>query len=189
MNTAQRSTHRSIQVVDTAHDIMIDLETTGVYAGCCILSIGACNLDGTRTFYVAIQHRSCLAAGLQDNSGTLEWWSKQSQEAQDAAFNNPDALPLAEALAVFNVWLEDVEPKGIWGNGADFDKPILEAAYRAVDLVPAYKGYNTSRCYRTLKALYSWVKAPTFEGVRHNALADAGHQADHLLLILDAMEL
>ena len=35
-------------------NVMLDLETTGVSAGCCILSIGACALDLSDNFYVKV---------------------------------------------------------------------------------------------------------------------------------------
>ena len=55
-------------------NVMIDLETTGVAAGCCILSIGACTLDLNNEFYQKISLASCYDRGLKDLPSTLDWW-------------------------------------------------------------------------------------------------------------------
>lgn len=174
-----------IAKLDTATAAMVDLETTGLYAGCCILSIGATTLDMQHTFYSRINWDSCIEAGLVDLPSTMAWWKKQSQEALDEVFN-PDSPALAKVLADFNAWLQQYKIQTIWGNGADFDNPILAAAYRAVAIEPAYPKFG-ARCYRTVKSLYPQVVTPAFEGVKHNALADAQHQARHLNLILERM--
>lgn len=170
-------------------DVMLDLETTGVEAGCCILSIGACTLDGTEKFYVKIAHESCLHAGLGDLPSTMAWWQKQSEEARKEAFSGQE--PIVSALGMFADWFSWIQKeKGggdayIWGNGADFDLPILGAAYKAVSMNKPWKPFN-GRCFRTIKNLpnYKHIKAEKFEGVKHNALADALNQASHLLTIL-----
>ncbi len=164
-------------------DVMIDLETMGTSAGCMILSIGACTFDTQKTFYTRIQKDSCPA--LRADPETMAWWQKQSFEAQQEAFSG-DVL-LLNALGDFSTWWNRLEgdnkSKFIWGNGADFDLPILKAAYEAVMMKEPWAPWN-GRCYRTLKNLYFGIKAPEFQGVKHNALADAMHQARHAREIL-----
>lgn len=164
---------------------MIDLETTGVAAGCGILSIGATTFDLEHKFYSRISHADCVARGLKDNLDTMAWWNKQSFEARSEAFGGEDLLVVA--LGKFADWFNrlpgDRDKIFVWGNGADFDLPILGAAFDQVGMRKPWKPFN-GRCYRTLKNLYFGVKAPDFEGVKHNALADAVHQARHAREIL-----
>lgn len=169
-------------------DIMLDLETTGVSAGCCILSIGAVTLDEKFKFYEKIDIKSCHKAGLVDFHGTMAWWNKQSAEARMEAFSGTKELPII--LGAFYDWFKSVERVSggdafIWGNGADFDLPILSKAYELTGMKEPWKPFN-GRCYRTLKNLpeNKGILADKFEGTKHNALADAIYQARHMMKIL-----
>jgi hypothetical protein len=166
-------------------DVMLDLETTGTRAGCCILSIGACTFRENKTFSANISWLTCLDAGLEDNQDTLNWWCKQGKDVYDLAFNGD--TPLTTALGSLSDWLRSLGvPKNkvyVWGNSAKFDLGILEAAYVAcrMDYPISYKN---ERCYRTLKNLYSDIKEGPFKGNRHDPLADALNQAEHASMIL-----
>jgi hypothetical protein len=166
-------------------DIMLDLETTGVDPGCCVLSIGAISFDiNAHSFEVDIDHQSCKDVGLVDDPDTMKWWSRQDPAAYERAFSG--STPIIKALGSFTDWFTKLgkgESAFIWGNGADFDIPILKAAYDACGMKAPWKPYN-GRCYRTLKNLYKDVKAPPFDGIKHTALADARFQALHARLIL-----
>jgi inhibitor of KinA sporulation pathway (predicted exonuclease) len=115
----------------------------------------------------------------------MAWWQKQSMEAQKEAFSG--TLPLLQVLGSFSTWWNrlpcDNKNIFIWGNGADFDSPILRAAYQAVNMREPWAPFN-SRCYRTLKNLYPQITADAFEGTKHNALHDATFQARHARKIL-----
>ncbi|EKD22463.1 MAG: putative endodeoxyribonuclease [uncultured bacterium] len=175
-------------------DIMVDLETTGVSAGCGILSIGACTMDEEEKFYEKIDIKSCREHGLKDLPATINWWSMQSAEARMEAFSG--SMELIAVLGDFADWFRRVERrKGkegeafIWGNGADFDLPILKAAYEICDMKVPWKPYN-GRCFRTLKNLpmNKEVKMDKFEGMKHNALDDAIYQSRHMMKILRFMK-
>ena len=163
-------------------NVMLDLETTGVSAGCCILSIGACALDLDSTFYQKISLASCYDKGLKDLPSTLEWWNKQDPAVRTEAFSGVDQL--AVVLIKFSDWLNSVGEKKakVWGNGADFDLPILGAAYEACGMEKPWKPYN-GRCFRTIKNLYPDVIPNAFRGMKHNAYEDAKNQAIHLVKI------
>jgi 3' exoribonuclease, RNase T-like len=171
-------------------NVMIDLETLGTRAGCVILSIGAAVFDEksvSETFYRVVSVRTCLDAGLTIDPATEKWWTGQSEEAKETlhAAHTSDAAPLGIVLANFRTWLgTEGNP---WGNGADFDLPILSAAYVACGFGgPPWKPYN-GRCYRTLKNLRPDIAAPKREGVAHNALDDAIFQANHAIALLAAL--
>ena len=167
------------------NDVMIDLETTGISAGCCVLSIGACTLDGTETFYAKLSHADSKELCLVDLQSTMDWWAKQSAAARIEAFSGQ--LHPHTAVTGLNQWLGDRKPKGVWGNGAAFDLPILNAVYERCGVTPAWPRFS-DRCYRTLKNLYKDITPEPFEGVKHNALADALYQAKHCHKILRSIK-
>ena len=166
-------------------DVMIDLETTGIAAGCGILSIGACTFDLKEKFYESVSLQSCLDAGLINHASTMQWWSKQSPQAQKDAFAGNTSI--TEACGMFSDWFRKLDgvqkSKFVWGNGADFDLPILGAAFKAVGIEIPWAAYN-GRCYRTLKNLYKDIAMDKFVGTKHNALQDAVNQALHASIIL-----
>jgi exodeoxyribonuclease VIII len=89
--------------------------------------------------------------------------------------------------AVVKYIIPDPKDFLVWGNGADFDLPILSAAYVAAGFGgPPWKPYN-GRCYRTLKNLRPDVPRPERRGTAHNALDDAVFQAEHAIALLAAL--
>lgn len=168
-------------------NVMKDLETLGTSAGCALLSIGAVTMDEfdvhvEQGFYVAIQVpewdvAGLTAEGLRKDQGTIDWWKQQSAEAQKV-LTDPNAVPLARALDMFDAWFGLTPLALVWGNGADFDLPILQAAYTALGRSAPWKPYN-GRCYRTVKSQFRDIKLPR-TGTHHNALDDAISQARHL---------
>jgi hypothetical protein len=160
---------------------VIDLETLGTRPGDTILSIGSCLFDVERGIYseqyVTISQESSKAAGLRAQRSTIEWWAKQSKEAQAAAFKGE--LSLESALKVFSMWLPDHDSVLVYGNGANFDNAMLAAAYRALKQDPPWKFWN-DRCYRTIVAMHLKHRVERV-GTYHNALDDAKTQALRLI--------
>lgn len=167
---------------------MIDLETFGTAPGSVLLSIGAVKFDRHSihkdTFYRRIDPNSCVHAGMKIDIPTIMWWLNQSAEARrEISLPGED---LRSVLAGFNVWMPSPLDCNVWGNGADFDGPLLAAAYAAIGLPLPWKFYN-SRCYRTMKNLFPQIEMQR-SGTHHNALDDATSQAWHLTQIWDEME-
>ena len=160
---------------------MFDLETLGTTADACILSAGACRfdldsdrLDDERLFYASISIDSNLEYKRRIDEDTLIWWMKQGPEAQGVFHESKQTLRVAmESLAE---WIGD-EQCYVWSNGADFDLPMLAHAFRSLGIETPWEFWN-SRCFRTYKNLpgAKLIKVP-FEGVKHNAMFDAVHQA------------
>lgn len=175
---------------------MVDLETLGTRAGCSILSIGAVLFSSSApewkgpTFYTPVNRLSCAQAGLKESPDTVAWWRGQGEGAR-AVLAEADlgtTATLAEALKAFAAWLTlhtDTKAVQVWGNGADFDNPILSAAYDAAG-VPQPWGAYSGRCYRTLKSLCPSEKIVR-TGTHHNALDDAVSQAEHAVRILRSL--
>ena len=160
--------------------IMIDIETMGTAPGSAIVSLGAVVFDplaGTlgETFYQVTSLDSCLEAGLTTEAGTILWWMQQSDAAR-AQLTAPDAQPLIPALSDFTSWWQHQGGQFIWGHGANFDEPLLSAAYRAVGAAPPWKFWD-ARCTRTIFAL-TGERPDRAKGTHHNALDDAKAQAE-----------
>jgi hypothetical protein len=160
--------------------VSLDLETLGTGSNAAIISIGACKFDPWADggiddrFHAHITFESAMKYGRAD-ADTILWWIGQDQHARVTMLAAQDsAVELDEALSVFADWFGS-EPLLVWGNGATFDNVILRNAFKAC-VIECPWGYYNDRCFRTLKNL-SAVMAPPFEGVRHDALADAVHQA------------
>jgi hypothetical protein len=164
-------------------DIMLDLETWGTRPGCAIRAIGACVFDpngnGTGAeFYINVSDDSCKAAGLTQDPNTVEWWSRQSKDAQQALLI--DQMPLKDALWSFASWFQTMGGERIWSHGANFDQPILEAAFVACDFVGAPWSFWNSRCSRTLLDIAqvdTRAGASGRKGTHHKAIDDAKFQA------------
>jgi len=175
--------------------VMCDLETLGTGPESVILSIGAIAFDpdsGTLgpKFYQALDLDTSARYGRLDTD-TILWWMKQSDEARQV-FSDPDRKPLPDTLSAFTKWLGQATtcPEGevkLWGNGSDFDNVILSRAYYNCDIPAPWKFYN-NRCYRTLKSLVPATKLLR-TGTHHNALDDAISQAQHLLVLWEALGL
>ena len=164
--------------------VMIDFETWSTLPNAAPRSLGAVlfTADGLtgEEFYVNISEVDVREKGLHFLPATVAWWAAQSKEAQDALIH--DQHDLLTALTKFSHWVREVNGQFLWGNGADFDNPILKSCYEAIQADMPFKPYN-GRCYRTLKSI---DKAPSMskrQGTHHNALDDAKSQAMHLLEI------
>lgn len=179
--------------------VMVDLETLGTVPGCVGLSIGAVQMDFDRMelgaeFYTVISIEDSLDRYLREDPDTRAWWNRQPAEARavlDEA-GHPDAPSLPDAMRSFNDYLlglGGMRSIRLYGNGADFDNPILRVMWDAAGVLPfgSKAGFFGGRCFRTLKTLDELLgpdfAAPKLErqGTYHNALDDAKHQARVLM--------
>ena len=172
--------------MDNICRIMLDIETTGKTPGCNILSIGATTFFCQQRFhfYRGI-HWDNLNPDFCNETDTMEWWRAQKQEVAAAAFSGKDTYlkALQDLTAFIHRSQRDYGKLHIYANGAAFDFPILEYAYKAVGLNIPWN-YFERQCYSTLKAHFQRVPKPKFEGSKHNALDDAINQANHCEAIL-----
>jgi len=179
-------------------NIMLDLETLGTSAGATVLSIGMvaftphADILGSELYLVVNRDDSRLS-GLREDPDTVQWWSRQSPEAQEVLrAAEKSAVTVNDACIAVNGYLAthaqsqriEVKELKIWGNGSDFDQPILAGMFDASSwrVRPVWRFYN-NRCYRTLKNL---VPGASLErvGTYHNALDDAKSQALHAMKLL-----
>ncbi|QHA89794.1 3'-5' exonuclease [Serratia rhizosphaerae] len=177
------------------NDLMIDLETMGNKPNAPIVAIGAVffvpetGVLGPQ-FYTTINLASDLAAGAVPDGDTINWWLRQSSEAR-AAITSDEAKPITEAIDSLTHFVsrncEQPNYLKVWGNGAAFDNVILREAYARCGRAPCWQWFNDLDV-RTLVRLGRRVDFDPkrdfpFEGERHNALADAIHQARYVSAI------
>jgi DNA polymerase III epsilon subunit-like protein len=168
-------------------DVMIDIETLGTTPGCSILSIAAVPFNTPAPleyFYQKVDSKTCVEMGLHIDSSTVDWWSKQPADAYAEAFSGTTHITIA--LSELNAYLMTIGEVRVWGNGASFDVPILEAAMSKCGLKPKWKYFN-SLCYRTLKNLYPAIPAEK-NRMKHSALEDAKTQAEHASRIMQFIQ-
>lgn len=159
--------------------VMVDLETWGKVPGAAIRAIGAVVFDPNSgdigaTFYRNVDDQSCLDVGLHRDPETEAWWASQSVAAR-AAFADPVPEHVADVVAAFGAWFTQVGGQQVYGHGANFDPPILEAAFAACLLDSPWLFWDV-RCCRTILAMAN-RKPDRRGGTHHNALDDAVAQA------------
>lgn len=160
--------------------LMLDIETLGIAPGCIILSIGAVefNRDGIlKEFHVKIDPIDAERCGLIAQASTVMWWLTQPKEAQDA-LSQGDIRSLQGALIEF-IGAFDWQGLQVWCNGASFDYPILQAAFKAVQLKAPWAYYNEMD-HRTMKNLLGKAEMKKLTAkatLKHDALDDARTQA------------
>lgn len=167
-------------------DLMVDLETMGVRPTSAIVSIGAVMFSEDAIgaeFYTPVNLESCYRAGLTKDESTVKWWSEQPAHVRDAWQADQERAPLLlDAMKAFNDWCREQGAVRVWGNGADFDPPILVNAFRALDAEPPWPWWG-HRCYRTVKSMFADPGTPR-TGQHHHALDDAKYQAQNLMAIM-----
>ncbi|CAN1740166.1 3'-5' exoribonuclease domain-containing protein [Klebsiella pneumoniae] len=183
------------QPIDYVH-VMVDLETMGKKHNAPIVAIGAVVFDPAtgsigESFYKVVCLESSVNWGAVIDPSTVIWWLKQSSEARSAIVND-DAIPLQDALLQFREFVSDNVASGskkaqVWGNGASFDNSILRSSYDCIAEDYPWEYWN-DRDVRTMVELGQAISFDPkttipFEGSRHNALADAIHQARYVSAI------
>jgi hypothetical protein len=163
-------------------DLMVDIETLGTSPNSSILVIGAVKfqrngnlkpLKELDTFYRRIILNSCLDLGLKVDKETLEWWDKQDSNVRYEALENPDRIPLRQALIEFSTWMKPCNK--VWANSPSFDCVILESAYKACNIPIPWNFWNTRDC-RTLFDLANIRKYDLPDNDQHNAIHDCYRQ-------------
>lgn len=176
------------------NNLMVDLETMGNKPDAPIVAIGAVFFEPATgeigpSFYTAVSLESEVALGAVPDASTILWWLAQSSEARSAITDNP--TPIDVALRGLNDFSAEVSGNSrriyVWGNGAAFDNVILRAAYERCQLQPCWSWFNDLDV-RTMVQLgraigFDPKRDMPFDGERHNALADAIHQAKYISAI------
>lgn len=172
--------------------ISVDIETLGTKPGSAVIALGAVVFDPTtgelgNQFYASFSATALF--GFTTDQQTIDWWSDQSEEAQEMlSVNN---MPLARGLREFARWWREVEGPDFdrksyarfWAKPPSFDEVLLDATYKKLNYKTPWH-YRAPRCVRTILDLAGIEERP-MEGIPHYALDDAIHQA---LVVCDAYE-
>jgi hypothetical protein len=159
-------------------DLMIDLETLDVFPSSTILTIGAQGFDPFSDRLTDVTYYRRLTIDSQEkrtiNESTVEWWGKQSADAQDEALGDgDDRVDIKTALEELSkiAWKHD----RIWANGITFDMGILEDAMKQYDITCPWKYWQVMDARTIFK-----VTGAKPLGNSHNALEDCVNQIDTL---------
>ena len=173
-------------------DIMIDLETLDVRPTATVLSIGAVKFNpygdeietpDCEKFYVRVDIDSCDALGLTTSDATIEWWAKQSQEAQEEAFNPEGRVHIRDAMN--DLYKFCWGAKRVWSHGAGFDVVILEHIFSKLQKSCPWKFWEV----RDTRTLYDLGIDPNRPPVlKHHALEDAWNQAVGVQNVLNSLK-
>jgi|TARA_B100001094_G_scaffold9710_1_gene8696 DNA polymerase III epsilon subunit-like protein len=162
-------------------DVMIDLETLDVLPSATILTIGAIKFDPfgddvrektCEKFYVKVDIDSCDRLGLTTSQDTIQWWSQQSEAAQNEAFSTKDRIPVHEAINKLYKFCWGA--KRVWSHGAGFDIIILEHVFAKLNKKVPWSFWEV----RDTRTLFDIGVDPDRPPVlAHHALEDAWNQA------------
>ena len=174
--------------------LMIDIESLDTSPNCVILTIGVVKFNPKGN---GVLDRLELKPTIEDqteiynriiNEDTLRWWSQQSPEALNAAFNEQGRMSLKECMEVLYhyCWNQDA----VWANGAPFDVVVMETAFRQTltdKPNPIPWPFYTVRDTRTLFEIAGVKLKDKKYGTKttHNAVEDAEHQA---IVVQDAYQ-
>ncbi len=182
--------HESTSTSRVWHHLMIVLKTMGTSPDAPIISIGAIFYD-PQTGDMGPEFSKTIdletAGGVIDR-GAIKYWCKQSREAQSAIMT--DEIPLDDALLQLREFIDENSGEffvQIWGKEANFNNVILRRSYERQG-IPCPWSYYNDRDVRTIVELGNSIGFDVrmtipFEGVPHNALDDARHQAKQVSAI------
>lgn len=171
------------------NDLMLDLETLSTRNDAAILSIGAClfdietgNIGPTFSRHIELDD-SPLRGHI--SADTIKWWLKQDDAARQAITKPAKTVKLRSALFDLREFIPRTKSLKLWSNGATFDLVIIRNALeRHSDMITWQ--YWQERDTRTLVDIAERItginaaKTTPFDGTKHDALADAIHQAQYI---------
>lgn len=162
-------------------DLMIDLETLDVRPTATVLTIGAVKFDPfsletekptADRLYIKVDIDSCHALGCTVCDATIEWWSRQSEQAQQEAFDPAGRVDVRNAIDQLYRFAWGCHR--VWSHGAGFDVVICEHLYKQVGRAAPWQ-YWQVRDTRTMFDLGIDPARPPV--LKHHALEDAWNQA------------
>lgn len=175
--------------------VMLDLETLGTTPDAAFFDIGAVafTIDGVihDRFSRQIKMNSAVE-GRAVSGDTVVWWLGQSEEARQKITRTQSGAGdqmsgIGMALIDLSDWVEARKKAhglaGVWSNGATFDIPMLEHAFRQNGMDVPWPFWLTRDC-RTVEAMAKEIGVERSQcvrqGVHHSALDDAVYQAAYV---------
>ncbi len=178
------------------NNVMVDIETMGNGNNAAIMSIGACYFDPLtgeigETFHQEVNLQSSVDAGCELDASTVVWWMGQSDEARAKFKRNHRSRGLSDVVTDFMLFAKGRANTQVWGNGATFDNVIIKNAAEKCNITVTWQFWN-DRDVRTIVELGKVIgidpkRDVPFDGVAHDALDDAKHQAKYVSIIWQAL--
>ena len=116
--------------------------------------------------------------GRTTDEDTINWWAKQSPEAQEEAFGVEDRFSLRDSLTVLSRMAEVCGPKKsvrIWSKGPTYDIMMLENAMEQVGVRIPWSFWNV-RDAITVYGLCPTLDTKKNGPISHRALDDCRRQ-------------
>jgi hypothetical protein len=166
-------------------DIMIDMETLATGVQPTILTIGACKFNPfgdeikqseMEVLYLRLDIESQTALGRDLNDDTVDWWGRQTPEAQEEALGEgtPDNPRYSLEEAMDRLYKFCWGAKRVWSNGATADIIWAETAFKQIERANPWKFWEI----RDVRTAFDLGINPNMPPVTaHNALEDAINQA------------
>lgn len=160
---------------------MIDMETLDTTNRSVILSIGAVSFNSLGTGILQkLELRPTIEEqvelGRTINDKTIEWWSKQSNEAIEDSLGDQNRQSFKDCMEKLHKFCWNI--KRVYSHGSVFDLMIAESAWSDLNMIPPWT-YDEIRDTRTLYEVAGVsLKDSIYETkTTHRAIDDAIHQA------------
>ena len=123
------------------------------------------------------------AYGRKPSAGTIEWWKKQSQEAQDRVIKNTNKIELIELADKFDDYCKRMgvnKDTKVFLRGPDFDHTIMATLYKKFDRPVPYNHWNLRDVRTVLDVIvgnayifkFKEYTAAKYNLIAHDALHD-----------------
>lgn len=166
--------------------MMLDIETLDVEQTATILQIAAVTFnpraestEGEDEWSTTITISSNEFHGRTSSQSTIDWWSHQSPEAQQAVYGGAQ-MELTDALRNFTRWVNMLRPTctRVWAKDPDFDVAILSHACKGLGIMWPFKFWEGRSCRTAMEMAYPDGDFPRVEveGPLHDAVVDVKKQ-------------
>jgi len=166
-------------------NLMIDLETLDTKATSVIVSVGVCAFDVNGIHdkqYFVLECQEQLDKGRTVSFDTLEWWFRQSKDVTDAAFNQKVKISVNSFMDKLMLFCSKNNIKKVYAQGPDFDLSMLTHIHNQYDKELPWDFWLA----RDTRTVYDFMRGnkPERLGTHHNAMDDAVHQAECVIIAL-----
>lgn len=169
--------------------LMLDIETLDTQNSSIVLSVGGCVFNPTamdkttkdnllffgESIYLELNTYQQGAVGRTISLDTLFFWSRQEPGLEQFTCPHNDIKDDLQALSSF---ISHNSITYAWSKSPSFDLCILQSLFSDFDL--SFPIDFRKWCdVRTIELVRGMIQLPNigFEGIKHNAMADARHQA------------
>ena len=159
-------------------NVVIDLETLSMQPDAAILSVAAVpfNIEaevtdsdsphpnaGLPSYHEVVNVASCALSGMHFDMDTVQWWSRQSDEAKASILERKPLINISNAISGLHQFLCSLAEEHnaelvIWCQGTDFDIPKLKYAFDKflADEPKPWKYYNQRDARTFLLTNLTW---------------------------------